>query len=159
MPKFQGKSESVFNELCNGLQVVFAEVVKVFDCSLLEGFRNEQKQNWYFDHKLSQVRWPGSKHNKIPAEAVDAYHYFKDAPHTRSATIKEVLVAIDKLEDREQIKKLLVNLATTYHFAGFVRGVAHEKGISIRWGGDWNGNFDLSDQGFYDLAHFEKKGG
>ncbi len=30
-----------------------------------------------------------------------------------------------------------------------------KKGIKIRWEGDWNGNYDLKDQNFYDLPHFE----
>jgi len=42
-----------------------------------------------------------------------------------------------------------------YHFAGYVLGVAEILGIKIRWGGDWNGNFDLKDQNYYDLPHFE----
>ena len=45
-----------------------------------------------------------------------------------------------------------------YHFADYVRGIAEGMGIKIRWGSDWNGNFDLKDQNFYDLLHFEVKG-
>ena len=40
-------------------------------------------------------------------------------------------------------------------FAGFVLGVAHEMGIPIRWGGDWNGNWDTADNNFDDFWHFE----
>ena len=32
---------------------------------------------------------------------------------------------------------------------------ANGMGIKIRYGGDWNGNFDLKDQNFYDGVHFE----
>ena len=28
-------------------------------------------------------------------------------------------------------------------------------GVDIRWGGDWNGDFNLKNQNFYDLPHFE----
>ena len=43
----------------------------------------------------------------------------------------------------------------TYAFGGFVKGVASQKGIKIRWGGDWDSDNDLHDQNFIDLPHFE----
>lgn len=42
-----------------------------------------------------------------------------------------------------------------YHFSGIIRGMAHELGISVRWGGDWDSDNDLHDQTFNDLVHFE----
>lgn len=42
-----------------------------------------------------------------------------------------------------------------YYFAGIVMSTANGLGIKIRYGGDWNGNFDLKDQNFYDGVHFE----
>ncbi|MCR4307668.1 MAG: hypothetical protein NUV80_03835 [Candidatus Berkelbacteria bacterium] len=42
-----------------------------------------------------------------------------------------------------------------YYFAGIVMSTASQLGIKIRYGGDWNGNFDLKDQNFYDGVHFE----
>lgn len=44
-----------------------------------------------------------------------------------------------------------------YHFAGYVQGLAAQLGISLRWGGDWDGDNDLNDQTFFDLVHFELK--
>jgi len=43
-----------------------------------------------------------------------------------------------------------------YMFGGFVRGVAVSNGIPIRAGQDWDGDFDLKDQTFNDLVHFEE---
>ena len=40
-------------------------------------------------------------------------------------------------------------------FAGFVRGVAATHGYIIRWGGDWDGDFDSAEHGFWDGPHFE----
>ena len=40
-------------------------------------------------------------------------------------------------------------------FAGYVQGVAEQLGIKIRWGGDWDSDFDFKDQTFNDLVHFE----
>ena len=40
-------------------------------------------------------------------------------------------------------------------FGGFVLGVASQASIGVRYGGDWNGNWKNSDNGFQDLDHFE----
>ena len=40
-------------------------------------------------------------------------------------------------------------------FAGFVLGIAQSMEINIRWGGDWNKNFDVDDNQFDDFPHFE----
>jgi len=34
---------------------------------------------------------------------------------------------------------------------------AKKFGVTIRWGGDWDGDLDLKDQSFNDLCHFELK--
>ena len=39
--------------------------------------------------------------------------------------------------------------------AGFVLGVANQMGIPIRWGGDWNQNWEVDDNQFDDFPHFE----
>ena len=40
-------------------------------------------------------------------------------------------------------------------FAGFVLGIANQMGINVRWGGDWNRNFEVDDNMFDDFPHFE----
>lgn len=40
-------------------------------------------------------------------------------------------------------------------FASFVRGAAAILEIPIRWGGDWDRDYELGDQTFFDLVHFE----
>lgn len=40
-------------------------------------------------------------------------------------------------------------------FGGFVLGTAREQGLVIRWGGDWDSDWNLRDQTFIDLPHFE----
>ena len=42
-----------------------------------------------------------------------------------------------------------------YYFAGLVMGVASEMGIKLRWGGNWDMDYDLNDNNFMDLVHFE----
>ena len=42
-------------------------------------------------------------------------------------------------------------------FAGFVLGIARGLGITVRWGGDWDMDFDVQDNKFDDFPHFEIK--
>ena len=127
MPKFGKRSMQRLNTCDEDLIALFKEVVKYFDCSVLEGHRGEEKQNKYFNEGKSKLKYPKGRHNKKPSNAVDVVAYPVD------------------WNDREQM---------TY-FAGFVKGVAYKMGIPIRWGGDWNNNNDLKDNNFDDLPHFE----
>ena len=127
MPKFGKRSMGRLNTCDEDLIALFQEVVKYFDCSVLEGHRGEEKQNKYFNEGKSKLKYPEGRHNKKPSNAVDVVPYPVD------------------WEDREQMS----------YFAGFVKGVAYKMGIPIRWGGDWNNNNDLKDNNFDDLPHFE----
>ena len=127
MPVFGVKSLSELRTCDPRLIAVFEEVVKHFDCTVLEGHRGEELQRKYFREGKSKKDWPNGEHNKIPSKAVDVVPYpinWKDENRMR-------------------------------YFAGFVVGIGAMMGIKIRWGGDWNMNTDLTDQTFFDLPHFE----
>ncbi len=127
MPKFGRASKKRLKTCDEDLVFLFEEVVKYFDCTVLEGHRGKKLQNKYFKEGKSKLQYPDGNHNKIPSFAVDVVPYPID------------------WEDRERM---------TY-FAGYVKGIAMMLGIPIRWGGDWNGNNDLKDNNFDDLPHFE----
>ena len=129
MARFGNKSKKHLKTCDERLQTLFSEVVKVFDCSILVGHRGEEDQNKAYADGNSQVKWPKGKHNKKPSSAVDVAPYPID------------------WEDRERFS----------YFAGFVKGVAYRLNIPLRWGGDWDGDNDLSDNNFDDLVHFELK--
>ena len=127
MPKF-GKSSRERLATCDEkLQDVFNEVIKHVDCSVLEGHRDERKQDKYFEEGKTKVRYPMGRHNSKPSRAVDVVPYPVD------------------WKDRERF----------HLFAGFVLGMARRMGISLRWGGDWNMNFEVDDNKFDDFPHFE----
>ncbi len=130
MPAFGKKSLANLNSAHNDLQALFNEVIKHFDCTVLEGFRGKERQNRLFSEGATKVKFPNSKHNHSPSLAVDVIPYPIN------------------WKDRERI---------TY-FAGFVKGVASQLGIKIRWGGDWDSDTELSDNKFDDLVHFELVG-
>ena len=129
MPRFGKKSMSKLETCHEDLQQVFYQVIKHFDCSVLEGHRGEELQNKYFDEGKSKVRFPKGKHNANPSNAVDVVPWPIDWDDT------------DRM----------------YYFAGFVKGIAAMLDIPLRWGGDWNDNTEVKDTGFKDLPHFELK--
>ena len=132
MPVFGNKSKTNLATCDQRLQDVFNEVIKTYDCTIIIGHRTKEDQEEAYHAGRSKVRWPNSKHNSKPSKAVDVAPWFTDTPHIR-------------WEDKE----------SWYHFGGYVRGIAAGMDIKLRWGGDWDGDFNLKDQNFMDLPHFE----
>jgi len=131
MPKFSLKSQDRLNTCHPLLQELFREVVKDDDCSIFEGHRNRRRQNEFFRQGKSRVKWPDGKHNVMPSMAVDAGPW-----------LEKKGIPWDKPKQ-------------FYFFAGKVRAKARELGIQVRWGGDWDGDGDVTDQQFNDLPHWE----
>ena len=44
-----------------------------------------------------------------------------------------------------------------HYMGGMLRGIAHQMGVKVRWGGDWNENGETKDNNFDDLVHIELK--
>ncbi|MCD4674952.1 MAG: hypothetical protein K8S18_03020 [Desulfobacula sp.] len=130
MPNFSIKSNTKLDTCHPLLQELFREVVKEDDCTVLDGHRARRKQNLYFKQGRSKVKFPHGKHNRMPSEAADV------APYIEGKGI---------IEDRGQCG----------FFAARVKKKAKELGIQVRWGGDWDGDGDLTDQTFNDLWHWE----
>ena len=127
MPHFGERSQRELDTCHDNLKILFTEVIKHFDCTILQGHRGQEEQDEYFRTGKSKVQFPNSKHNQSPSLAVDVAPWPID------------------WNDRERF----------YHFAGYVRGIAAKMGISVRWGGDWDSDTELHDQTFMDLPHFE----
>ena len=136
MSKFSKESIEQLNTCHPDLQILFIEVIKYWDCKIICGSRNEEEQDKAFAEGKSKLQFPFSNHNKLPSDAVDAIPY--------------------PINWENKNPK---DLARWYAFAGFVLGVASQKGIEIRWGGDWDSDKDFKDQKFDDLPHFERGGG
>jgi len=120
------------------LQLLFNEVIKYFDCIVIEGHRGEAAQNAAYNKGNSKLRYPHGKHNAIPSMAADV------APFNQAT------------------KK--INWSQTndfYYFAGYVLAIAiqlYNTGRMkhrVRYGGDWDMNNNIHDQTFMDLVHFE----
>ena len=42
-----------------------------------------------------------------------------------------------------------------HYMGGMLRGLGKAMGVNIRWGGDWDSDGDVKDNGFDDLVHVE----
>ena len=129
MPYFGKTSKKRLLSCDDRLQKVFNEVIKHVDCSVLEGHREKDRQNKLYKEGKTKVKYPNGRHNRQPSSAVDVTPYPVD------------------WKDRE--RQTL--------FAGFVFGVASQMGINLRWGGDWDQDFQVVDNRFDDFPHFELK--
>ncbi|MDE1461629.1 hypothetical protein [Spartinivicinus poritis] len=133
MPKFSPTSLDRLATCHEDLQVLFSEIIKDCDCSILIGHRSQLDQDAAYAAGKSTLPFPHSKHNRLPAFAVDV------APYPIN------------WEEYNQF----------YYLGGLVMGKANElfkegrMKHRLRWGGNWNRNHQVSDQSFNDLVHFE----
>lgn len=127
------RSQSVYDTLHPDLQLVADYILHhVADISLIYGHRPKDAQNRLFEDGKSKLQWPDSKHNAQPSNALD----FQPYPYP----------------NREE--KIWGSLG---YIAGRALEYAKSQGIELRWGGDWDGDGDTTDQNFDDLFHVERR--
>ena len=111
------------------IQRLLNECIKHVDFSVVCGMRGKEDQNRAFDDGKSTVRWPNSKHNINPSEAVDV------APYVNGIA----------WEDTEGFTLL----------AGIIKGISLMMGIKVRIGVDWDGDGLVNEHRFIDRPHIE----
>jgi peptidoglycan L-alanyl-D-glutamate endopeptidase CwlK len=109
MPEFSSTSISRIRTLHPQLQRLTYEVIKIYDFSVLCGFRNKDNQKAAFESGNSLVKYPKSKHNQLPSLAVDV------APYPI---------------DWDDINEF-------FFLAGLFMMKANQLSIPLRWGGRW----------------------
>lgn len=127
MYKFSNRSMEALASADDKLQLLFNEVIKVIDCTVIFGHRTEAEQEKQYSAGHTKLHYPRSKHNKFPSHAVDVVPYPIDW-HNRERFV---------------------------YFAGIVKGIAVQLDIKMRWGGDWDNDNQLRDQTWMDLPHYE----
>ena len=131
MNSWSRRSKAEYDTLRADLQWLMDRILlEVADISLIKGHRNKADQNKAYDEGHSQLRWPNGKHNSYPSNAVDFQPY--------------------PMPERKE--KLWASLA---YIAGRAIEIGKRRGMKVRWGGDWDGDGDLTDQNFDDLFHLE----
>lgn len=137
MPSYSRSSKEKLATCHPYLQLIFNQIIKEFDNTIICGHRGKIAQTLVFFQRKSKVKWPLSQHNyllnkKPYSLAVDAAPY------------DEGLRGID-WGDTKRI----------CYFAGRVMQKASDLGISLKWGGDWDQDTETKDNKFNDLVHFE----
>lgn len=111
MPSFSAKSLERLNSCHKDLQRLMNAVIQEQDIIILCGHRGKEEQDKAYKDGFSKLRFPASKHNKLPSMAVDI------APYKNGIN----------WEDIEGFKKL----------SKIVFKKAKELKIDIEWGGNW----------------------
>jgi len=127
MAHFSDSSIKRLASLDPRLRLLLLMAIEHYNFSILCTHRTEAEQQEAFEQGRSKKQWPESPHNKLPCRAFDVAPFPIDWK----------------------------DLQRFYHFAGYLMGLATYMKIPLRWGGDWDGDGDFSDQDFNDLVHFE----
>ena len=138
------KSKKELDTLHVDLVIICNDVLKTINISVIEGWRGKDLQDFYYKAGKSKVNFPNGKHNKVDLKgepesmAVHLMVWFKFKPHIDWTAIKQM-----------------------YFLAGYVIATAeklYKKSTInhlIRWGGDWDKDFDVREKQWDDLTHFE----
>jgi len=128
MPHFGGTSTRRLNSCATDIQLIFNEVIKVVDCTVIEGARSREQQR---KNIANGVSWTmNSKHLKSPSQAIDIIPYpidWQDIPRFKM-------------------------------FAAYVFAVSRRLKIPLLYGGTWSRNPTGKFQGVKadaDHAHYE----
>lgn len=125
MPAFSQKSKDLVSKLMPELQIILNEAIKEYDFTVMDSTRGRAAQELAFKKGNSKAHFGQSAHNYQPAVAVDIAPYPVDFNN------------VQRFKD----------------MAAVVLRIAKEKGIPLRWGGDWN--MDGSTADGWDFPHFE----
>ena len=147
MPSFSQRSLDRLKTCHPDLRRLFSSVVVKFDCTILQGVRTDEEQAELY--RQGRTKLDGvTKRSKHQARA-DGLSYAVDV----------VCYPIDWNVSDEAVA------ARWLAFARAVFAEAERQGISLRWGGDWNRNWNWRDpdedpradaaQRFNDWPHFE----
>ena len=103
-------------------------VVRIIDCSVVSGVRSLTTQAEYVAAGASQT--------------MQSYHLIQGDGYGHALDLAPYPIDWDKLRSFDLL-------------AGIGLAVAHQMGLPITWGGDWNKNMDVYDNNFDDIGHFQ----
>jgi hypothetical protein len=123
---------------CDSRLIVLAQdAIVIQEHVIITGHRNEADQEKAFVEKKTKLHWPHGNHNAIPSRAIDI------APVYYEAGMK-----ID-----------WGDVIAFGRIAGIYQACAHRRGIRLRFGLDWDGDFRSvgrdPGESFLDAPHVE----
>lgn len=131
MAKFGSSSLKQRETLHPRLKRVLDEAIKYYDFTIIEGFRGRAAQEKAFAAGKSKLPWPKGNHNSFPSKAADLAPFPVDWSDRSQALVRFGILA------------------------GVIKACADRLKVKIRWGADWNRNWDPRDETFLDWGHFE----
>lgn len=127
------------------LRNVYLSAIQVIDFTIIDGVRTWAEQRINVANGASKTM--NSKHLPQPpdnlSKAVDAlpYPFDYDALERGWNAVKRADPQLRVLE--------------AVYAAGVIKGIAHEQGVKIRQGLNWDGDKDFEDTTFLDIPHTE----
>lgn len=109
---------------------------------LVQGARSIEQQQAYFDAGKSKIN---------PKAYADRNKLYADAKHVTGPGMP-LARAVDIVID---VKGKPYDTAHLCYVAGVVMCVARMRGMTIRWGGNFDRDGEILEQSFDDLPHFE----
>jgi peptidoglycan L-alanyl-D-glutamate endopeptidase CwlK len=132
MPKFSENSLKLLRNAHPDLQVIMNEAIKHIDFTVICTYRNQTDQDQAYSEGRSKLKYPKSKHNNLPSNAIDIIPYFSTPPHIR-------------WDNYEAFNPL----------AGYIFATADRLDIKIKWGNSWSDRPIYTKASFVDLPHWE----
>ena len=132
---YSAKSQNRLNQAHPDL-IMIAEVLmgmQLLNVGVVYTHRDEVTQNKLFEAvpQVTTVKFPNSKHNAFPSNAIDFQIYINGKPTW------------------ERVHYI--------YLAGIVMAIAYDLKKKVRWGGNWDMDSEImTDQKFQDLMHFER---
>lgn len=117
MYKFSKISQDKLNTCHPFLQEICNELIKEMDFTIICGYRNKADQEKAYNIGSSKLKFPKSKHNKVPSLAVDIAPYNNGIDWNNHVAFHELA------------KRFLQ--------------IAEHKRIRVEWGGNWKDFRDL----------------
>jgi peptidoglycan L-alanyl-D-glutamate endopeptidase CwlK len=135
MYKYSQRSKNNLATASEPLQILFNEVIKKVDVTVIYGHRNKQEQELMVSQGYSKLNFPNSKHNSWPSQAVDVAPYPIDW---------------NDLQRFANTAKIIFETWNELKAEGKVKGF-------IRWGGNWKTVYDESwkQVKWLDMPHWE----
>jgi peptidoglycan L-alanyl-D-glutamate endopeptidase CwlK len=127
------------------LVLVMGEALKMtpdsIDITIVHGFRDKATQNG-IDPRFTTKRWPASYHNATSERGDPLSDAIDFAPYITLRSGKKGIPWTD------------VKLFS--FVAGIIQAAAHELGIEITWGGDFDRDGSTEDQTLADVGHIQR---
>lgn len=117
MPNYSKRSSNNLSQCHPDLQILFETVIKYRDCAAICGHRGKAEQNAAYNAKpkRSELKFPHSKHNKVPSLAADVVPY---------------PIAWEDISTFKAFGNYVLGVADGLYDIGMIK---HR----IRWGGNW----------------------